>query len=925
MTGQYRRKSLALALGPALLSLSLLGASPALARDYLAEGKQLIQKGDLRAAQIALRNAVRDDASSGEAQYRLGRLQLALGDITAAEKAARAARDLGYNAPATMALLTRTYLAAGRFRQLLDEVKPEGKDPVADAELLLAYAQAQAGLRNLDAARSFLAEAEKMAPNSAPGMIAGSQLAQAANDRDEAERRLDRAIAADPNATDALVRKAFLLRTRNDNAGAIAVFDKVIAMAPDLPNVRIDRAQAQIAMGQDAKAQADITAVLAVTPNSVQALYTRAVLQTRAKEFKAADETLTRINSVLPNIPKGLYLQALVKQNIGQLEQAVDAAQKHVNRNPGDIEGARLLARLQIQNRRPDLAVAALTRLAEANVADADLYDLLGRAYSMQGQSDKAVQAFQRATSLAPDNPGMRNRLASARIGTGNPDAAAGDLERSLELAPSSVGIGEALFFTELATGDLEKAAAAIERVRKAQGNTPVVANMEGVLKIAQRDYEGARQAFNRAIGMKADFMPARANLGRLELILNRIPEAEKIFADILAAQADSEPSLGMYVGILTRRNDLPKAIAAVERAVAANPTATRPRMILAELQVRAKDNKKAMEALTLPQGAAPSVELLTALARLQAASEQAADARDTLGKVLAINPRALDARRQLVLLQANAGEVERARSTLEAGLRLDPKNLALMEDFVALDLRAGGIDMALATADRLRRQAPTDFPQAQVLRGDAYLAAQRTDDALRAYAEAQKTTPSSALVMRTAGVLNRTGKAEEALNAMREWVKGKPDDVQVLHVLAGLEISLRQYEEAESTLNKILARNARDGAALNNLAWVYQIRNDRRARPLAEKAYLLLPGPQTADTLGWILLAEGANDTALTLLRQAATDLPGDPRVQYHFAVALQRTGQKAEAVRILTAVAEHTATFDEKAEARKLLEQLK
>jgi len=920
MTGQRCRRLLALLLGVALLA-----SAPALARDYLSEAKQLLQKGDLRAAQIALRNAVRDDPGSGEAQFRLGSLQLALGDVAGAEKSARTARELGYNPRATVLLLAQTYLAAGRFRQLLDEVKPDGKDPVADAELLTAYAQAQAGLRNVDAARSLMVEAQKMAPDSVPGLLAGAQLALMANDRAEAERRVDRALAADPNSMQAMMRKAMMLRGRNDNKAAVELFNKMIAQSPETPSLRVDRAQAYITMAADDKAKADITAALAATPNNVQALYTQAVLQARAKDYKAADATLTRLGNVLPNMPKGLYMQAIVKQNIGQLEQAIDAAQKHANRYPGDTDGAKLLARLQIQNRRPDLAAAALTRLAEANVADADLYDLLGRAYSASGQAEKAVQSFQRAANLAPNDAGMRTRLANARLGTGNPDAAADDLERSLELAPTAVGIGEALFFTELATGDLEKAAAAVERVRKAQGNTPEVANMEGVLRIAQRDFDGARVAFNKALGMKPDFAPAQANLARLALILNRPQEAEEILGAILAKKPDSEPALGMFVAALVRRNELPKAIATVEKALAANPATLRTRLMLAELQIRNKENKKAIETLTPQAGATVSPEQWIALARVQAANNDAADARDSFAKALAINPRAVDARRQLVALLAAAGEIERARSALEAGLRVDPKNIQLMSEYIALDLRAGGLDMALATADRLQRQAPQDFPMARVLRGDAYMAAQKPEDALNAYQEALKAGPLSALVQRVAAVQSRSGKPDEALKTLRDWVKANPDDTQVMQLLSGLEIAARQYPEAESTLAAIVTRNPRDGVSLNNLAWVYQLRGDRRARPLAEKAYLLMPSPQTADTLGWILLAEGAVDPAVILLRQAATDLPNDPRIQYHFGAALARAGQKAEAVRILTPVAENTATFDEKAEARKLLDQLK
>jgi len=146
-----------------------------------------------------------------------------------------------------------------------------------------------------------------------------------------------------------------------------------------------------------------------------------------------------------------------------------------------------------------------------------------------------------------------------------------------------------------------------------------------------------------------------------------------------------------------------------------------------------------------------------------------------------------------------------------------------------------------------------------------------------------------------------------------------------VMQMLAGLEIGAARYDDAEVHLQEILTKNARDGATLNNLAWVYQKRGDRRARGMAERAYLLMPSAQTADTLGWILVEEGAVDAAVPLLRQAAIDLPTDPRLQYHYAAALSRMNRKAEAVNILKPIVEGTANFDEKSDAQKLYDELK
>lgn len=910
--------------GPALVAPSVFGIRPALARDYLAEGKQLLQKGDLRGAQIALRNAVRDDPKNAEAHFRLAGVHLTLGDAAAAEKEVRLAREQGFNPQQSVQLFNQTMLAQGKFRPLLDELKPDGKDPAIDAEILIGHAQAQAGLRNMDAARALLSEAERTAPNSLAGLNAGLQMALLRNDQVEATRKVDALLALDPNSLQALLRKAQFLRASGKADEALALLNRAVSSNPGQPVARLERAQILLATNNDAKAQEDISFILAATPNNVPALYMQAGLMARAKDYKGADALLQRMGNALTSIPRALYLQAIVKQNLGQLQLAVDSAQKYVARVPNDADGAKLLARLQMQNKRTDQAIEALSRLANANTQDSEIYDLLGQAYSVAGKSEQAMQAFQKAIALSPNNAALHNRMAGARMGAGQPDAAAGDLERSLQLAPSAVGVGEALFFAELATGDLAKAAAAVDQVRKAQGETPVVLNLEGILRMAQRDFAGAQATFEKALAAKSDFAPAQINLARLAIMQDRTPEADRLLNDVLAREPDAEPALTIQVGSLVRRNELTPATALVERAIAAKPTSIRPRLILAELFARSKDWPKALAALTPPTGMPPNVELLTARARVLLASGENTMARDVFSQSLEMEPRALQTRRQLVNMLATSGDVERARSVIEAGLRTDPRNYTLMEDYIGLDLKAAGIDTALATADRLRRQAP-DFPQARALRGDVYVAAKQLDTAIETYNKEIAAAPLGFLAMRLASVYSATGKSDLALKTLREWLSKNPGDMTALQMLSAMEIASNKLDDAETHLQEILAKNPRDGMTLNNLAWVYQKRGDRRARGLAERAYLLLPTAQTADTLGWILVEEGAVDAAIPLLRQAATDLPGDPRLQYHYATALSRVNRKEDALRILKPIVEGTVNFDEKADAQKLYDALK
>jgi predicted Zn-dependent protease len=78
-------------------------------------------------------------------------------------------------------------------------------------------------------------------------------------------------------------------------------------------------------------------------------------------------------------------------------------------------------------------------------------------------------------------------------------------------------------------------------------------------------------------------------------------------------------------------------------------------------------------------------------------------------------------------------------------------------------------------------------------------------------------------------------------------------------------------------------------------------------------------------DALGWILLAQGEADKALTYLSAASVTAPKNPDIQYHLAVALNRLGRTADAQTMLAKLLGSGATFTGRAETEKLLQHLK
>ena len=366
-----------------------------------------------------------------------------------------------------------------------------------------------------------------------------------------------------------------------------------------------------------------------------------------------------------------------------------------------------MLARLQFTERRPDLAAETLAKVVEAGQGDAEAYDLLGAP--MPRPARRGIgQAFQKAEALAPNDVGRQTRLASARMGAGQAESAIGDLEHTLQLAPTAPQVGEALFFAALATGDLHKAADAIEKVRAAQGDTAVVQNLDGLLKLAQLDIEGAAAKFRDILNKNPDFVPAQINLSRVATMQGKPAEAEQLLATLLDKGPASEPALTMLVSQLAQTNRTPQAVALVGKARNSQPANTRLTASLGDLYIRSGKPADALALINKDPTSVNSTDLLGVKAAAQVALQQKDEARDTYGQILKLDPAALGARRALGSMLLAAGDYERARNLIKAGLVDNPRNYQLYQDYVTVDLKSVA-SCCVATAKQLQ-QRDRDF-----------------------------------------------------------------------------------------------------------------------------------------------------------------------------------------------------------------------
>jgi Flp pilus assembly protein TadD len=133
---------------------------------------------------------------------------------------------------------------------------------------------------------------------------------------------------------------------------------------------------------------------------------------------------------------------------------------------------------------------------------------------------------------------------------------------------------------------------------------------------------------------------------------------------------------------------------------------------------------------------------------------------------------------------------------------------------------------------------------------------------------------------------------------------------------------------KAREAYEKVLAFNPRFALAANNLAYLYSEHGGdaEKALQLAQTAREAAPeDPYVADTLGWILYKRGVHQRALTLFQESAGKLPDNAAVQYHLGMAAHKLGDRQMARDALTRAVGSPTDSPWKAEARKVLAELK
>ena len=385
---------------------------------YLDSAQAYIQKGNLKAAEIELRNAEREAPQDAHIRALLAQVYLKLGDFKLAEREARAARDLKGAEADYLLPLAEAMLRQGKAADIAVQIKPGDRPPELESKVRMILAMAASGLHDRAKAEALSREAVALDENAPGPKIALARLLLGGN-AGEAEKLVDAVIAADPRSAEAIAIKGEILAKRGDVDGAMQRFGEALAIDPNNPTAHLSRANINLSRGDYPAVDQDLDPILKLSPENFGANYLRALENFKKRDFAAADKILDRVSPNFSFMAEGLYVQAATKYGLKQYGQAADAVAKYVARVPQNPFGARLAATIALRRGAPDVAVQYLTGYLAKSSPDPATLTLLGNAYVALKKPALALEQYEKAAALDPENLSLKTMVAASEIDAG--------------------------------------------------------------------------------------------------------------------------------------------------------------------------------------------------------------------------------------------------------------------------------------------------------------------------------------------------------------------------------------------------------------------------------------------------------------------------------------------------------------------------
>ncbi|MEP6890275.1 MAG: tetratricopeptide repeat protein, partial [Nitrospirota bacterium] len=615
----------------------------------------------------------------------------------------------------------------------------------------------------------------------------------------DAEATLQRALDAHPKDMDLLNNLNTILTQAKDMAGAEIVARRMIDTEPTLFDHRLRLARLFDTQGEYEKAEKILREAIALDPNSEERPLLLADFISRRQDHRAAEQALLEAVAQLPHSAKiqfglaALYLKSgqevkareqyasvvkdykekpsgleakvkLAEMDLasGKQGEAERQVQEVLKENPRSSDGLVLLGRMALAKRSGKDAVQAFRTVLHDQPELATVHFLLGQAYLLTGENNLAKESFEHAVSLYPGQVDARRSLAALDSHSGRHQQARARLDDLLKQRPNDVAALNMLMMLDLVTKNWVEAEHTLSRLRALLKDSAVVFMAEGRLREAQRQYEKASAAYERAMALAPNDPDSLLSLVKLDIVQGHADRAKTRLDVVLAARPDHLFGHGLLGEVLALSGHAQEADIQFREASRINPQWVAPWLAWGGLWLSQKQSDQAVHVIQAGLKANPDSEEL-----------------------------------HMLLASAYSGQsqIDHAIAAYDGALRLNPRNVLAANNVAVLLVDYKGDPQSLQKAFALSRDFEKEAPHPLFLDtlGWVRFKMGQHEDALRLMKDAVAKSPETPTLNYHLGMaFYQSGKRAEARAYLSKALKsaerfqGREEAEQILSQVKG-------------------------------------------------------------------------------------------------------------------------------------------
>ena len=495
--------------------------------------------------------------------------------------------------------------------------------------------------------------------------------------------------------------------------------------------------------------------VVKADPNLGMAELVLSQVYLRDKEYDKALEAGRAMAAKDPKNPFPHNLMALAWLGKGDRQKARAELEKALELKPDFITAHLNLARLDASEGKADGARRHYLEILKIDPKHESAMLGLARLEEQAGNKEKALEWIRKAHEASPQAVRAGILLVRHYLASGEPLKALPVARILADANPNNPAALETLAMVQVAAKDTPSAIGTYEALARLKPVPDVYARI-GQLRLTDKDVEGARKAYEKALAADPRHLPSLTGMAAAELLDSKLDAAARRIAELRKAHPDS-PLADQLEGDLARqKKDMAGAARAYAESYRKGPTVQRA-LLAYETAKKAGDAKGA-------------------LAMLQKALQQFPKAP---GLHLALAGEYLE-----------AGRYDEAVREYERVQALSPDNVLVLNNLAWLYQQKGELDKALELGRRAKDKAPG---KPEILDTYGWIAVQagKTAEGLEALEQAAVFGPHiPSIQYHLAVAQEKAGKADAARKTLRRLLKsGKafPEQAQAKAMLQRL------------------------------------------------------------------------------------------------------------------------------------------